>query len=555
MESVVCVQGAVRSNFDEQRVQPASVIWEEKMSDIDSLVRQYKAGSLSRRGFFKRAGAFGLLVPTASGILAQAGPAYAQSPTRGGWLRIAQGNTDDTLEPVRMTDTSDAVYGNCVYQRLTRLLPSLEVEGDAAEEWSVNDAATEWTFKLRDGLVFHNGQNVTSADVVESLSRHIAEGSESPAKALLSTVTAIDAPDAMTVKITLSSGNADLPVIMSDYHLSIHPAGHSDFTNAIGSGPFKVMEFIPGERVVFERFENYYEDGKPYLDGLDFIPVPDANAMLSALLAGDVDSVYDVPAFAVDQLNSNDAVTLHNTPTGSFTNMVMMVDRAPTNDANFRKGVKHALDRELVLNQVFKGIGTISADTPIGPTYKYWCPDVKPAEYDPDKAKFYFDKAGVSGFDLHTSETAGNSANDIALTFQQSAKGAVDVNVIKTPSDGYWTHTWMQKPMTMSGWNARPTVDAFLTIAHMRGGSWNETMWGSDEFDSMILAARAELDEAKRAQMYCDMLHMMNDDGGFVNAVFQNQLEATAQNVMGYTPHPVGTLGGFGQTLRNIWLT
>ena len=130
------------------------------------------------------------------------------------------------------------------------------------DEWSVNAAATEWSFKLRGGLTFHNGQPVTAADVVESLSRHIAEGSESPAKALLSTVTAIEAPDVSTVKITLSSGNADLPVIMSDYHLAIHPAGHTDFARAIGSGPFKVMEFIPGERVVLERFENYHEEGR-----------------------------------------------------------------------------------------------------------------------------------------------------------------------------------------------------------------------------------------------------------------------------------------------------
>ena len=524
------------------------------MSDIDQLMRQYKAGALSRRGFIKRAGAFGLIVPAATSLLSTAGPATAQEPKRGGWLRIAQGNTDDTLEPVRMTDTADAIYANCVYQRLTRLLPSLEVEGDAAEEWSVNAGATEWTFKLRSGLTFHNGQNVTSADVVESLQRHIAEGSESPAKALLSTVTDIDALDAMTVKITMSSGNADLPVIMSDYHLSIHPAGFTSFDMAVGSGPFKVAEFVPGERVVFERFDTYYEPGKPYLDGLDFIPVPDANATLSALLSGDVDIIYNVPPFAVDQLSANDNVTLHNTPTGSFTNIVMMVDRAPTDNSDFRKGVKHALDRELILSQVFKGIGTIAADTPIGPTYKYWCSDVKPAEYDLDKAKFHFDKAGVSGFELFTSETAGSSANDIALTFQQSAKGAADVTVTKVPSDGFWSHTWMQKPMTMSGWNARPTVDAFLTIAHMNGGSWNETMWGSDQFDQLIIAARAELDEAKRAQMYCDMQHMLNDDGGFVNAVFQNQLEASAKNVMGYEPHPVGSLGGFFQVARNLWL-
>ena len=525
------------------------------MSSIDHFRQQGPAGLIDRRGFLQRSGSAGLFLPTAGSLLALAGSAGAQNPSRGGWLRIAQGNTDDTLEPVGMTDTADAVYGNCVYQRLTRLLPSLEVEGDAAEEWSVNAEATEWSFKLRSGLTFHNGQNVTAADVVESLTRHIAEGTESPAKALLSTVTSITAPDDVTVNIAMSSGNADLPVIMSDYHLSIHPAGFTDFVKAIGSGPFKVMEFVPGQRVVLERFDGYYEDGKPYLDGLDFIPVPDANAMISTLLSGDVDLIYDVPSFAVGQLEANSAVNLYNTPTGQFTNMVMMVDRAPTDNLDFRRGVKHALDRELVLNQVFKGIGTISADTPIGPTYKYWCSDVKPAEYDLDKAKFHFDKAGISSFELYTAETAGSSANDIALTFQQSAKGAVDVEVMKVPNDGYWSTTWMQQPMTMSGWNGRPTVDAFLTIAHMSGGSWNETMWGNETTDQMIIAARAELDETKRRQMYCDLQHLLNDDGGFVNAVFQNQLEATASNVMGYTAHSVGSIGGFGQTLRNIWLT
>jgi peptide/nickel transport system substrate-binding protein len=87
------------------------------MSDIDGLVRQYKAGGISRRSFMTRAAAMGLLVPAATGILTAAGPAFAQEPRRGGWLRIAQGNTDDTLEPVRMTDTADGIYGNCVYQR------------------------------------------------------------------------------------------------------------------------------------------------------------------------------------------------------------------------------------------------------------------------------------------------------------------------------------------------------------------------------------------------------------------------------------------------------
>jgi len=360
--------------------------------------------------------------------------------------------------------------------------------------------------------------------------------------------------DPLTLRISLDTGNADLPVIMSDYHLSIHPAGFTDFENAIGSGPFRVTTFRPGEVIAVERFDGYYEDGKPYLDGIEFVPVPDANAMLSAMLAGDVDMIYDIPAFAFDQMQAASGIEVFNTPTGQFTNFSLMADRAPTDNADFRKGFKHALDRELVLSQVFKGIGTIAADTPIGATYKYWCADVKPAAYDPDKARHHFAKAGVSSVEIFTSETAGSSANDIALTFQQSAKAAIDVKVTTTPADGYWTHTWMQKPICISGWNARPTVDAFLTLAHMQGGSWNETMWGNDKFDALVVAARAELDEAKRAAMYCDLQHMLNDDGGLVVPVFQNQIEAVRGNIRGYTPHSVGALGGFFQTARDLWL-
>ena len=173
MISVVCAIRESPTRFwpvSRQETSPdsQSFNWEETMSDIETFVRQYKAGALNRRDFFKRVGALGILMPAASSILAMAGPALAQTAKRGGWLRIAQGNTDNTLEPVRMVDTDDGIYSNCVYQRLTRFTPNLEVEGDAAEEWSVNDTATEWTFKLRSGLTFHNGQSVTSADVVES---------------------------------------------------------------------------------------------------------------------------------------------------------------------------------------------------------------------------------------------------------------------------------------------------------------------------------------------------------------------------------------------------
>ncbi|MDX1738671.1 MAG: ABC transporter substrate-binding protein, partial [Alphaproteobacteria bacterium] len=495
------------------------------MSDLDSLVKQYKFNALSRRSFVKAAGLIGVSAPVATSILGPAGPAQAATPKKGGVLRIAEGNTADTLEPVRMTSTTDAIYSNQLYSRLTRFKADLSVEGDLAEEWDVDATATVWTFKLRKNAKFHNGADVTAEDAKASLERHMAEGSESAAKALLAGVASIDAVDKHTLKITLTSGNADLPITMSDYHLCVHPASQTDFAaGAIGSGPFRIVEYRPGEVMYFERFEDYFLDGKPYLDGLEFIPVPDGTANMNAILSGDVDMIHDIPPAAFNKMSQAPGIDVYNIPTGSFVNFVMMADRAPTNDLNFRKGFKHAMDLELILNQSYNGIGTIAADTPIGPTYRYHCKDVVGAAYDPDKAKFYFDKAGVSSIEIFTSEEAGTAAFDVAFTYQHGAQNAIDVVVTKTPADGYWSHTWMQKPICMSGWNARPTVDAFLTIAHMAGGSWNETVWGDEAFDNLIIAARAELDESKRAEMYCELQHRLNDEVGFGCPVFQNQL-------------------------------
>ncbi|WP_218048976.1 ABC transporter substrate-binding protein [Curvivirga aplysinae] len=524
------------------------------MSDLDTLVKQYKFNALSRRGFMKAAGALGVAAPVASSILTVAGPVHAAAPKRGGVLRIAEGNTADTLEPVRMISATDAIYANQLYSRLTRQKADLTVEGDLAESWDVDPTAKVWTFKLRKAK-FHNGQDVTADDVVASFSKHIAEGSESAAKAVLASVSSIEAVDKLTLKITLESGNADMPITMSDYHLCVHPADQKDFAKgAIGSGPFKIVEFLPGEVVYFERFDEYFLDGMPYLDGIEFIPVPDSTANLNAILSGDVDMIRDIPPTTFGKMSQAPGINVHNLPTGTFSNFAMMCDRAPTNDINFRKGFKHAMDRELILKQVFSGIGTIAADTPIGPTYPMYCEEVKPAEYDLDKAKHYFQKAGVTSLEIFTSQEAGAAANDIAYTYQQGAKGAIDVTVTKTPSDGYWSHTWMQQPIFMSGWNGRPTIDAFLTLAHMDGAGWNETTWGSPEYDAKIIAARAELNETLRQEMYCDMLKQLNEEGGLAIPVFQNQLEATGERVQGFEPHPVGAMGGFFNCSHKVWL-
>src|SRR5215813_11441643 len=198
---------------------------ETHMTELDYWTQQIKKGRINRREFMGRAAALGLTTALATSLLAKAG--IAATPKKGGSARfgLAHGATTDTLDPTNWPDTGTQVpFWGGMSNSLTEIDADGNITPDLAESMEPGDDAKSWIFKLRKGLTFHNGKNVTTDDVIASYQHHMKPDSKSAAKANLAAITNIKGDGKDTVIFTLSGGDADFPYKCSDYHLPIMPA-------------------------------------------------------------------------------------------------------------------------------------------------------------------------------------------------------------------------------------------------------------------------------------------------------------------------------------------
>ncbi len=528
------------------------------MSDKrDFLLQELIHGHITRREFMGRMVAAGVSAGAIPGLMSQA--AHAATAKKGGRIVIGgeAAQAKDSLDPTKFYSTSNLLMGFTVYDLLVNRGPDLKPIPWLAESWDSNDDSSQWVFKLRKDVTFHDGKELTADDVIYSYQRHIAEKSESPAKAYMGQIAEMKREDKHTVRMKLAGGNADFPIILSDTRVHITQNGYEDFaTTAPGTGPFKVKDFKPGSRYIFERNDNYWRSDGPWVDEIEVVGIGDITARVNALVAGDINVLLDLDPKVVSLLESSSAVDVLRAKSGSFLNIAMMLDRAPTSDNNVRLALKYALDREKVVNNVLKGYGSIGNDHPIAPIDPFYCDEIPQRTYDPDKARFHIKKAGLENkpLDYYTSDVPGAGSVSIAQIYQQTAaKAGIKLNLIQPPADTYWSSVWIQKPICASGWDARPVPDLIFSIAFASGGSYNETKWSNERFEKLMVDARSEKDFAKRKDMYCEMQRMLQDEGGHITCAFRDYIDAKRAEVQGITPHSSGPLG-FYQVARTVWI-
>lgn len=526
--------------------------------DVACLRRLYQGGNLTRREFVSCLMNLGIGAATAGGIVAISPSAEAATPKHGGRIRAATGThgPDDTLDPARFKSSVDYCRGEQFYNGLTRIDGNLQPEGELAESWDSDPGAQEWTFRLRKGVEFHNGKSLEAEDVVYSIRRHFDPSVSSGAQVIVKQIEDVTAEDKHTVRIRLKSPNADFPIVLGLHNMKILPSGRTDFSTAVGTGPFTVKEFKPGVRSVGQRFPNYWDGDKPYLDEIEWFAISDEVARINALVAGDVQLLGGIGAQAAPAVERAPGVDVVTTPSGQFLEMVMMCDRPPGEDNDFRLAMKYLMHREDVVQRLFQGRARVGNDHPIAPSDPYYCNDIPIRPFDPDKAKFHLKKAGMEGgnVEIFTAPGAGRGATELALMVRQEArKIGLNVEVKRVPSDGYWSTTWMHKPIFMAGWNPRPTADIMLTLAYKSDAPWNESRWQSERFDELLQLGRAELDTDKRKEIYCEAQRLIHDTGGAALPVFFDYVDGISERVKGFQKIPLGPLAA-GQWPKHIWL-
>jgi peptide/nickel transport system substrate-binding protein len=215
----------------------------------------------------------------------------------------------------------------------------------------------------------------------------------------------------------------------------------------------------------------------------------------------------------------------------------MRLDSPPFDNFDLRMALKLAVNKQELVEKILLGFGTVGNDHPISPIVPFAANDLPQRDYDPDQARFHYEKSGHSGtIQLSASDAAFAGAVDAAQLVQASAAAAgIDIEIVREPRDGYWSNVWNKKPWCACYWGGRPTVDWMFASAYVEESEWNDTAWrdteAADRFNAIVVEARAELDEAKRAEMYYEAQKLIHEDGGAIVPMFANYVMGKSPDV------------------------
>jgi peptide/nickel transport system substrate-binding protein len=483
-----------------------------------------------------------VLLGAAGGVALVSGRgARAQStPKPGGRFRIGlgEGGIGDSHDPATWGTADLMIVGlwGAVYNNLMEIGPDNQVTPELAESCESTRDAKSWVFNLRRDVSFHNGKSLDADDVVLSFNHHRGRASKSAAKPILDSIVDLKADGRDRVIFTLSGGNADFPLLCTDYHLVIGPArdGRIDWETATGTGGYVLVSHERGVRMVLKRNRAYWKTGRAHFDDVELIHIADIAARMNAIITGQVDLIERPDLKTLHLLQQNPHVVIDEVASTQQYTLPMFTDVAPFSDQNVRLALKYAIDRDALVRTVLRGHGRAGNDSPITPANKYFAADIGPRPYDPDKARYYLRRAGIAQLklDLSAADGAFKGAVDTAVLFKEhAAKAGIDIRVVREPDDGYWTNVWKKKPFVMCFWHGRPSEDWMFSEVYARDAPWNDTHWRNDRFNTLLLRARAELDTGTRRAMYREMQQLVSDDGGVIIPMFANYVMARGSHV------------------------
>jgi peptide/nickel transport system substrate-binding protein len=501
-------------------------------------------GNLSRRDIIST-GLAGAGLLALGGCGGEGGKPRAR---RGGSIRAATLGLSnaDTLDPAKGGTAGDYTRHFMLYNGLTMIEDdSLRPRPSLARTIESDDQIT-WRIDLQRGVRFHDGSELTSEDVVYSLLRHKDPLVASKMATVAEQFAEVRAEGRHGVIVRLTAANADLPTMLSQSHFLIVRNGQAA-PDGNGTGPFKLEEFRPGVRTVGVRNEEYWIPGRPHLERVEVIGIPDEVSRVNALLSGDIQICNAVNPRSTRRVEADPNYAIMATPSALYTNLVMLQDQLPTGNPDFVQAVKLMIDRPLIKRALFRDYATIGNDQPIAPFQPYFNHDLPQTVLDLDKARWHVQRGGLSGVRMPVyASTAAEGSVDMASVLQEyGSKVGLNFAVNRVPADGYWSTHWMRHPMFFGNCNPRPTADLIFSLFFDSNAKWNESRWHNERFDRLLIEARGEGDEARRGELYGEMQRIVHDKCGVAIPVFINLLDGYDRRLKGLRPVPLGGFMGY----------
>ena len=457
-----------------------------------------------------------------------------------GWL-----SEPKTLDPVGPSDNPSLWALHNVHDTLVRVSnDSKSIEPDLAESWETSDDNLTFTFHLRKGMKFHNGDEVTAEDVVFSLNR-TRNPEECPYSSMFEPIKEIVAADRYTVKIVLSAPYAPILADLAMFNAAIIPkkyfqevGGTEKFgRHPMGAGPFKFEYWKPGEEIMFSKFEDYWREGLPKVDELRYIIMPDATARAIAVRGGSIDVAVYVPFNQVESLKAapNVKVAIDKIWRHDFVKINCGIK--PFDDARVRQALNYALNKQGIIKSVLFGFGEPAPS--YMPPVVYFDRNLQPYPYNPEKAKELLKAAGYGGgFKTSILTTAGEPMMvSIATILQQNLKDiGIDASIEKVEEGTRWDRLIARKYELSPDYYTSDILDDDLLTDFGISYAGNQAYFSdykNDRVEELASLGRITLDEKKRAEIYHEIQRIVKEDAAQIFLTTTPTGTAMRDNVKG----------------------
>jgi peptide/nickel transport system substrate-binding protein len=522
---------------------------------------------MTRRTLLRTTGA-GLLTVGGGGLVAgcggggAAGPRVgtggdaAARPQRGGTLIFGgQGGADtDTLDAHNALTNTDFARLSQLYDALVRMDSHGRPQLAMAESITPNKDATEWTIALRRGLEVHDGSAFVARDVLYSFKRILKN--KYPGTFALGPIDLAQshAPDARTVKLRFKRPYSILMDALSlHWYLYMVPAGY-DPRRPVGTGPFKLVSFSPGQSSTTIRFDAYWDHPRPYLDKVVTNNISDETAQTNALRAGQVNAINYLTAASIPALRSERSVKLIISKSAGFEPFTMRVDAPPYDDPRVRTALKLSVDRKQMLDSLFAGYGRVGNDVFSVADRRYDPSLFGQREQDLEQAKSLLKAAGHPNLSVQL-VTTPNAPGMVqaAEVFATQAGGAnVRTKVVNQTTTQYFARSYLKVPFSEDYWQFSPYL---ITAgqATVTGAPYNSTHQADPAYDKLFAEATRTLDPALQAEIVHEMMRYDHEKGGFLIPFFFPVIDAVAADVHGVQPAVTGqALDTYN--FKNFWM-
>jgi len=481
----------------------------------------------------------------------------AQAQKKGGVLKFATPSVKPGLDPARTSTGDGYMLTAMIFSNLTRVSHELKPEPQLATSWSANADSSVWTFNLRKDAKFSNGRAVTATDVKFSFDRILDPKTASKGRKAMGPINEIIVKDDHTLVIKLKGPYADLPLQLGNtFARVIAKENLGEISHKpIGSGPFLLKEYTPGNKAILVKNPNYFEKGLPYLDEVHQIYIKEYAAQVSALKTGEIDIMYFAPVEIIDQLKKDPNIEVRIATAPSFQPIVMFVAKKPFDNVKVRQALRFALDREAMLEAATGGLGSLGNDTPVGPANPYYNKALPQRKRDVPKAKKLLAEAGhPNGVEVTVFTSTGRPGLEpAAIVAQQNLLEAgfkakiesVEIarlykDILRTPTDNR---------VSQNNWFGRPTIDETLSPFFTTKANWNFTGYSNPEVDELLGKAKSITGFAERKKLYDRVQEILYNEGPTAVPYFKNYVSAVRKEVKNYKLIPVQYVD-----LRDTWV-